>query len=70
MEKTVEVHFERPSDNNFLDSARCVLPSYEWIIRDGYSDEEIEMFEQMLKRGVHLLFEYAETGGAAIAKVV
>lgn len=68
-EKTVEVHFERPIEGGF-DSARCSLPSYEWIIRDGYSDEEIKMFEEMLRRGAHLFFRYAETGGANIAKAV
>ena len=36
--KTVEVHFERPTENGF-DMARCSLPSYIWIKRDGFSDE-------------------------------
>ena len=38
--KYVEVHFERPKPYGF-DMARCVLPSYEWIIRDGFTDYEI-----------------------------
>ncbi len=66
---TVEVHFERPTENGF-DSARCSLPSYEWIIRDGYSDNEIAEFEKILKDGVHIFFKYAQTGGAQVAKVV
>ena len=65
--KTVEVHFERPTEDGF-DMARCSLPSYEWIIRDGYADYEIEVFEQMLVSGAHLFFKYAEIGGAKIAK--
>ncbi len=68
--KTVEVHFERPSKENFFDSARCSLPSYEWIIRDGYTDEEISAFEKMLHDGAHIFFKYAELGGADIAKAV
>jgi len=67
--KTVEVHFERPIPHGF-DMARCSLPSYKWIIRDGYSDEEIEIFEQMLKSGAHIFFKYAELGGAEVAKAV
>ena len=67
--KTVEVHFERPTPDGF-DMARCSLPSYKWIIRDGYSDDEIAMFEQMLKIGAHIFFKYAESGGAEVAKVV
>jgi hypothetical protein len=67
--RSVEVHFERPSDNCF-DSARISLPSYTWMIRDGYSDEEIAIFEQMCRDGAHVFFKYAELGGAEIAKAV
>ena len=67
--KTVEVHFERPIYDGF-DMARCSLPSYKWIIRDGYSDYEIEEFEQMLRTGAHIFFKYAELGGAEVAKAV
>ncbi len=67
--KTVEVHFERPIDTGF-DTARCSLPSYKWIIRDGYSDKEITEFERMLHDGAHVFFKYAERGGATVAKAV
>ena len=66
--KIVDVHFERPSKTNFFDSARCSLPSYEWIVRDGYSDEEIKDFEQMLRSGSHIIYKYAQLGGARVAK--
>ena len=65
----VEVHFERPTDEGF-DMARCSLPSYEWIMRDGYSDEEIAEFENMVKRGAHLFYKYASMGGLDVAKTV
>ena len=67
--KTVEIHFERPVKGGF-DMARCSLPSYEWIIHDGYSDDEIQMFEQMLRNGAHIFYKYAESGGAKVAKAV
>ena len=59
---TVEVHFERPTDTGF-DSARCSLPSYTWLYHEGFSAEEIERFEQFLKRNVHLFFKFAGQGG-------
>lgn len=37
----VEVHFERPTEDGF-NMARCSLPTYTWIKRDGFTDEEIE----------------------------
>ncbi len=62
----VIVHFERPTDNGF-DSARCELPEYHWQCKEGYSDEEIAMFEQLLHSNAHLLFKYAANGGIQIA---
>ena len=53
-EKSVEVHFERPKPYGF-DMARCSLPTYKWIMRDGFTDEEIAIFEHMLQDGAHTL---------------
>ena len=64
--KKVLVHFERPTDNGF-DSARCELPDYNWIYKNGYSDSEIEMFENLLRSNAHLLYKYAASGGINIA---
>ncbi len=55
----VVVHFERPTEDGF-DSARCELPSYKWIIKEGYSDDEITMFEQLLHSNAHLLYKYLQ----------
>ena len=64
--KEVEVHFERPSEDGFA-TARCSLPSYTWIIREGFTDAQIQQFEQFLQNNAHLLFKYAESGGINIA---
>ena len=64
--KKVIVHFERPTEDGF-DSARCELPEYKWIMREGYSDEEIVMFEKLLQSNAHLLYKYAANGGIQIA---
>ncbi len=62
----VIVHFERPTEQGF-DTARCELPEYQWIFKEGYSDEEIAMFEQLLHSNAHLLYKYAANGGIHIA---
>ena len=65
-EKEVEVHFERPTEKGF-DVARCTLPSYKWIKREGFSDSEMQVFEMFLHSNAHLLYKYAENGGIKIA---
>ena len=65
-EQKVLVHFERPTEEGF-DSARCELPAYKWITRQGYNDQEISFFEQLLRSNAHLIFKYAADGGIKIA---
>lgn len=60
------VHFERPTEEGF-DSARCELPEYKWIAHEGYSADEMAMFEQLLRSNAHLLYRYAACGGVQIA---
>ena len=67
--RIVDVHFERPKEYGF-DSAKCRLPTYQWIERNGFSDDEILRFERMLKDSAYLLYRYAEIGGASVAKAV
>ncbi len=64
--KKVIVNFERATDTGF-DSARCELPEYKWIEKDGYTEDEIATFEQLLHSNAHLLYKYAENGGIQIA---
>ncbi len=65
-EKCVEIHFERPTPNGF-ESARCTLPSYKWIVREGFTDDEIAGFEKFIKNNAHLIYRFAENGGVCCA---
>ena len=63
----VFVHFERPNHDGF-DSARCVLPAYEWIIWEGsFSPEERTRFNRFLKDNAALIYRYASRGGLQVA---
>ena len=64
--KEVEVHFERSTDDGF-DTARCILPAYVWVKREGFTDEEMMLFEQILQHNAHLFYRYADEGGIKIA---
>ena len=54
----VEVHFERPADTGF-DSARCVLPAYQWKFAEGFSEEEMAFFNEFLHSNAHLFYRKA-----------
>ena len=58
----VEVHFERPKQMGF-DVARCSLPEYKWLKKEGFS----EQFEEFLHHNAHLLFRFAQVGGNCCA---
>lgn len=60
---TVEVHFERPSEERGFDSARCVLPFYQWKFNEGFSEADIRFFDEFLHHNAHLLYRYAAQGG-------
>ena len=62
----VEVHFERSFEDGFV-SARFILPTYEVIVRDNVSDEELSFFKELLENNAHLIYEFARAGGAASA---
>lgn len=62
----VVVHFERPTGNGF-DFARCELPEYCWVEKNGYSKDEIQIFDQLLHSNAHLIYKYAASGGIKIA---
>ena len=64
--RSVEVYFERPVETGF-DSARCSLPDYTWIERKGFTDEEIGDFTLFLENNAHLIYRFAERGGACCA---
>lgn len=63
---TVEVHFERPTADGFA-SARCQLPGYQWNFNEGFSEEEIEFFTELVQHNAHLLYRYAKQGGVQSA---
>ena len=64
--KKVVVHFEKAVDEGFLE-ARCELPTYKWLYRRGFCDEQIAFFVKLLESNAHLLYKYAAEGGIHIA---
>ncbi len=60
--ETVKVYFEKPIYGGF-NSAECYLPSYEWKNINGFSKEEINSFQELLKSTAHIIISLAREGG-------
>ena len=58
----VRVYIETPDEKDGFHDATCWLPEYEWTVH-GYSDEEMEFFEQLVKNNAHLMLEFSQEGG-------
>ena len=60
--ESISVYIERPVDGGFA-SAYCSLPSYEWSDVTGFSTEDMEQFEDIIRKGSHLIYKFARQGG-------
>lgn len=55
----VEIGIERPTDDGF-DSARCRVPAFNWSQVEGFSSQEIDAFENYLRKNLPLIWRLAE----------
>lgn len=58
----VKVYIERPIDGGFA-NATCWLPNYKWENIKGFSEKDINYFDDIIHSGSHLIFEFARNGG-------
>ena len=63
---TVKVYFEKPIEGGFQ-HASCFLPSYKWEDIEGFSDEEKDYLEDILRDNAHLILAFSRDGGFADA---
>ena len=65
----VQIRIETPVEGGF-NSLACVLPSYRITEQVGYSQQEVDALMDFLRRNVHLIMEFAQTGGFENASAV
>ena len=65
----VQIRIETPVEGGF-NSLGCVLPSYRITEQVGYSQQEVDALMDFLRRNVHLIMEFAQTGGLENASAV
>ena len=65
----VQIRIETPVEGGF-NSLGCVLPSYRVTEQVGYSQQEVDALMDFLRRNVHSIMEFAQTGGFENASAV
>lgn len=58
----VKVYIEKPVDGGFH-SAMCYLPGYNWKDVDGFSETEINSYQQLIATVAHLIIRFSQNGG-------
>ncbi len=61
-EETVKVYIEKPVEGGFK-SAECYLPKYEWKNIDGFDEDDIFRYQEVIESMAHLIFRFAKQGG-------
>ncbi len=65
----VKVYIETPDEKDGFHSAVCWLPDYKWEDIKGYSEKEIENYEELLRNNAHFIIEFAKDGGVLNATI-
>lgn len=59
----VKVYVETPHEKDGFHNAFCYLPAYRWEDVNGYTNEEIAYFEEIIRSTAHLIIEFSQQGG-------
>jgi len=60
---TVKVYMEKPDAKDCFHSAVCILPSYKWQDVEGFTQEEISRYQQVIESTAHLILQFSQEGG-------
>lgn len=60
---TVKIYVEKPDEKDCFHNAYCILPEYKWKDVNGFTDEEIAKFQEIIESTAHLIMEFSQEGG-------
>lgn len=59
----VKVYIEKPDEQDCFHNATCYLPDYEWKEVNGFNDNDIAKYQEIIESTAHLIMEFAQEGG-------
>ena len=60
---TVKVYLERPDAELGFRHATCYLPSYTWEDVEGFTQVEINRYQEVIESTAHLILQFSQEGG-------
>ena len=60
---TVKVYVEKPDETDCFHNASCILPAYRWENVNGFSEEEIARYQELIESLAHIIIQLAREGG-------
>ena len=59
----VKVYIEKPDAKDGFHYATCFLPEYRWEDVSGFSEAEIQKYQEIISSTAHLIMRFAAEGG-------
>ena len=59
----VKVYIEKPDEKDCFHHATCFLPRYEWQDIFGFSEAEMDRYQDEMERTAHIILRLANEGG-------
>lgn len=59
----VKVYIETPNEKDGFHHAICWLPEYRWENIQGYTEDEMSYYRQLIRNNAHLIIEFSQDGG-------
>lgn len=60
---TVKVYLEQPSAADCFHTATCWLPSYRWESVSGFTQAQLNRYQEVIESTAHLIMEFSKDGG-------
>ena len=59
----VKVYVEKPDEKDGFHNAACFLPDYRWENINGFTNDEIAHYQEIIESTAHLILRFAKNGG-------
>ena len=60
---SVKVYVEKPDEKDGFHYAACILPEYRWTDIFGFSNSDIQKYQEIIESTAHLIMRFAAEGG-------